>query len=196
MERLGEVSRHPFISKGVRYLDIGSVGFSKPKNLDDFALVCHGKLEDMKTNYRRLLRSCSLRSCNLRISYRWHAGKLQEMQIVENLISGLHLAQTMGDYRSTDKVWTDRIIGMAYEKYQQRHLQDRSVVETGAFAEAVREAEARMPLAKSECVADEWCLDSPVGCSHCHLWFTKSSKPEDIAECLAKILERSMDVLL
>lgn len=195
MGRLEEVSRHPFISKGVRYLDIGSVGFSKPKDLDEFALACHEKLEDMETKYRRLLRSYSLRSCNLRAPYRWQAGKLQELQIVETLISGLQLVQTMEDCRSTDKVWTNRIISMAYEKYQQRHLHHRSVVETGAFAEAVRKAEARMPLAKSECVADKWCLHSPAGCSHCHSWFTMSSEPEDIAECLVKILERSMGVM-
>lgn len=149
----------------------------------------------MKENYEHLLRSCSLRSCHSGTSDRWLAGKLQELQNVERLTSELKPVEVMDAHRSIEKFKTDRIIVMAYERYLQRYIHDRSVVETGALAEAIRKAKERMPLAKAECVADEWCLDSPAGCSHCRSWFTTSSEPEETAECLAKILERSLDVM-
>lgn len=194
MARLEEVSRHPFISKGVRYLDIGILAFSMPRDLNIFTTACLEKLDDMKTNYDRLLRSCSRRSCGPRVSDRWQARKIQELQTAENLIMGLLPVQAMEDHKTEDKFWVDRIVAMAYGEYQQRHLQDRLVVETGAFAEALATAEARMPLARKECVGDEWHLDSPAGCSHCRSWLTTSSEPEEIVECLANILERSLDI--
>lgn len=190
MARLEEVSHHPSISKGVRYLDIGCLGLSVPGNIDIFTTACRCKLQDMRDNYE-----CLLKISHPAASDRWFADKLLEMQNVERLTSELEPVQVMGAHRSVEKVKTDRIIAMAYEKYLQRYIHDRFVVEAGTFAEAISKAKASMPWAEMECVADEWCLNSPAGCSHCHTWFTTSSEPGDVAGCLAKTLERSLDVL-
>lgn len=196
LARLEAVSRHPLISKGVRFIDLGIISLPVQKHRDGFAKACLDALHDFERIYARRMSQSSVLTANL-ISC-----KRRRPEIIKNLHSDLqHLDNTVRNIAAADmlmqspagragarRVSMNDIFALAYEEYRQRYLQQRAMVEDGSLIQRIAMAVARMPLADYLCVSDRWSYDAecrPAG------WFTVSEEPLHIASALAQLVEQS-----